>query len=93
MVRVDLVDDGPGIAPENLERVFDPFFTTKETGTGFGLAIVHRIVEENGGSISCESSPEGTRFTLRLPRFERERAEDSGVLELSDSIGGRRFRR
>ena len=93
VVRVDLVDDGPGIAPDNLERVFDPFFTTKETGTGFGLAIVHRIVEENWGSISCESSPEGTRFTLRLPRFERERAEDSGVLELSDSIGGRRFRR
>jgi len=93
VVRIDVVDDGPGIPPENLERVFDPFFTTKESGTGFGLAIVHRIVEENGGTIDCESSPAGTRFTLRLPRFVHEQPDDSGVLELSDSISsGERVR-
>ena len=85
-VIVEVVDDGPGIAPDDLERVFDPFFTTKETGTGFGLAIVNRIVEENGGTINCESSPAGTRFTLRFPRFAPlQRPDDSGVLELTDS--------
>lgn len=83
-VRIDVVDDGPGIPTENLEKIFDPFFTTKESGTGFGLAIVHRIVEENGGTIVCESSPEGTRFSLRLPPFHpRTQADDSGILELS----------
>ncbi len=86
-VRIDVVDDGPGIDPEHLERVFDPFFTTKDTGTGFGLAIVHRMVEENGGTIECESSPEGTRFTLRLPPYvPQNQPDDSGILELTDSV-------
>lgn len=86
-VRIDVTDDGPGIGPEHLERVFDPFFTTKDTGTGFGLAIVHRMVEENGGTIDCESSTEGTRFTLRLPPYTPQNPPgDSGVLELSDSV-------
>jgi signal transduction histidine kinase len=85
-VCIDVSDDGPGIAPDDLERVFDPFFTTKEHGTGFGLAIVNRIVEENGGTITCASSPSGTRFTLRLPRYTpAETPDDSGVLELTDS--------
>ncbi len=87
-VRIDVVDDGPGIPAENLEKIFDPFFTTKESGTGFGLAIVNRIVEENGGTIICESSREGTRFTLRLPPFNlRSQPDDSGILELSAESG------
>ena len=87
-VRIDVVDDGPGIPAENLEKIFDPFFTTKESGTGFGLAIVNRIVEENGGTIICESSPDGTRFTLRLPPFNpRSQPDDSGILELSTESG------
>jgi two-component system sensor histidine kinase PilS (NtrC family) len=80
---IEVSDDGPGIAPEDLERIFDPFFTTKEAGTGFGLAIAHRVVEDNGGTIACRSSPgDGSTFTLRFPRFTAHRAEDSGVLEL-----------
>ncbi|MBV1858027.1 MAG: PAS domain-containing protein [Nannocystaceae bacterium] len=87
IVRIDVTDNGPGIGPEHLERVFDPFFTTKDTGTGFGLAIVHRMVEENGGTIECESSTAGTRFTLRLPAYApQDQPDDSGVLELSDSV-------
>ena len=78
-----VADDGPGIDPEHLERIFDPFFTTKDGGTGFGLAIAHRIVEDNGGRIACESSPgEGCTFTLVFPRHREIRPNDSGVLEL-----------
>ena len=61
-------DQGVGIAEDQLERVFDPFFTTKSEGTGLGLATVHRIVTEHGGTITV-SSELGlcTVFTVRLP--------------------------
>jgi signal transduction histidine kinase len=49
-------------------RIFEPFFTTKKKGTGLGLAIAKQIVEQHGGSIRVESTPEqGTRFTIDLP--------------------------
>jgi two-component system sensor histidine kinase PilS (NtrC family) len=80
---IEVIDDGPGIPSEVLERVFDPFFTTKEAGTGFGLAIAHRVVEDNGGTIVCRSRPgEGCTFTLEFPRYDAHQPEDSGVLEL-----------
>lgn len=65
---VTVADDGVGIAPENLEKIFDPFFTTKAEGTGLGLAMVHRIVDAHGGTISIASTPgAGTTVTVRLP--------------------------
>ncbi len=67
-VVVRVVDDGPGIPKEILERVFDPFFTTKETGTGLGLFIVHQLVQDElGGRIEVLSSEEGTVFAVILP--------------------------
>jgi two-component system sensor histidine kinase HydH len=64
-------DDGPGIPPENKEKVFDPFFTTREKGTGLGLAIVHKIVESHRGEIWVDSplpgKNEGCRFTIAIP--------------------------
>jgi signal transduction histidine kinase len=61
-------DSGPGIPPEDLERVFEPYFTTKEGGTGLGLAIARRIAEEHGGTLEVASAPgEGAAFALRLP--------------------------
>ena len=70
-VDVCVRDEGTGIAPEILERVFDPFFTTKPGGSGLGLATVHRIVEEHGGSLRVESQlGSGTAVWLRLPRAE-----------------------
>jgi len=64
-------DDGPGVPPEDRERVFDPFYTTKAPGegTGLGLANAVRLVEEQGGTLGLGDSPElgGACFTLRLP--------------------------
>jgi two-component system sensor histidine kinase PilS (NtrC family) len=67
-VELAVSDEGPGIPEDQLERIFDPFFTTKERGTGFGLAIVHRIVQDNGGAIELSSTlGQGTSFRLRFP--------------------------
>ena len=70
VAMVAVVDSGPGIAPEDLERVFEPFYTTKEPGkgTGLGLAIVARAVENSGGTIWVTKSREGgAAFRILLP--------------------------
>jgi signal transduction histidine kinase len=67
---VEIADDGPGIAPEDLDRVFDPFFTTKAVGkgTGLGLDTARRIVvDRHRGSITAESEPGRTVFRVWLP--------------------------
>ncbi|MFC2075346.1 ATP-binding protein [Bdellovibrionota bacterium] len=69
-VVITFRDNGPGIPPENLDRIFEPFYTTKEvgTGTGLGLSISYGIIEKHGGKIEVESKPgEGTTFTIRIP--------------------------
>jgi len=61
-------DDGEGMPPEIKEKVFTPFFTTREGGTGLGLPLVRRIVEQHGGSVEISSAlGEGTTVTLVLP--------------------------
>ncbi len=70
-VVVRIVDDGPGIPPENMKRIFDPFFTTKPIGqgTGLGLDIARRIVRWHDGDIAVDSRPGGgrTEFRVTLP--------------------------
>ena len=68
-VRVDIEDDGPPIPPALQVKVFKPFFTTKGKGegTGLGLFLVKRIVEEEGGSVSFTSDKKKTVFSVRLP--------------------------
>jgi two-component system NtrC family sensor kinase len=69
-VRICVVDNGPGIAPQVLPRIFDPFFTTKEVGhgTGLGLSLVYGIVDKHGGAIYAESVVgQGATFTVELP--------------------------
>jgi PAS domain S-box-containing protein len=67
-VRVEIEDSGVGIPPAHADRVFNPFFTTKEQGTGLGLALAHKIVEDHGGAIAFTSAPgAGTTFRVVLP--------------------------
>ncbi|HSK47526.1 MAG TPA: ATP-binding protein [Coriobacteriia bacterium] len=66
-VEVMVADTGPGIAPNDLSKIFDPFFTKRSDGTGLGLTIVHRIIDEHDGHIEVSSSPDGTTFTVSLP--------------------------
>jgi signal transduction histidine kinase len=68
IVEIAFTDNGPGIPPENLEKVFDPFFTTKAQGTGLGLAASRKIIDHHGGKISVKSEVgKGTTFTVQLP--------------------------
>lgn len=77
-VSMQVSDTGPGIPPEIRDRIFEPYFTTRITGTGLGLALVDRIVTQNGGRIEVESEPGlGATFTLRLP-MAAEPAETRG---------------
>jgi two-component system sensor histidine kinase PilS (NtrC family) len=76
LAEISIADTGPGILPENQGKVFDPFFTTKDQGTGLGLTIVHRIVEDYGGEIFLESDGRsGTTFKLHFPLAEEESRE------------------
>lgn len=66
VVEVVFSDNGPGIAPDDMERIFYPFFTTREGGTGLGLAIARKIAEEHGGNIIAESKGQGKGSTFRV---------------------------
>lgn len=67
-VAIEIEDNGVGIAPAVVDRVFNPFFSTKDGGTGLGLALAHKIVDDHGGSIDVRSTlGAGTTFRLILP--------------------------
>jgi len=70
VVRLVVMDNGPGFAPGMLARIFEPYTTTKATGTGLGLAIVHKIVEEHGGRIDVGNRSEGgARISILFRRL------------------------
>jgi nitrogen fixation/metabolism regulation signal transduction histidine kinase len=81
-VELTVCDNGPGFPEEILEHPFEPYVTTKARGTGLGLPIVKKIVEEHGGMISVTSAPEGGAcIMIRLPvgQTEDERANGAGA--------------
>jgi signal transduction histidine kinase len=64
-------DTGPGIAPEDQDRIFEPYFTTKEGGTGLGLALTHKIIREHAGDIRVQSRVgSGATLVITLPLVE-----------------------
>jgi hypothetical protein len=72
-VRVLVSDTGKGIPPGDLEKIFVPFFTTKTQGTGLGLPICKKLIEQNGGNLSVTSRiGEGTTFIIELPATDMQ---------------------
>ena len=68
VIRIAIADTGTGIPASDTNRIFSPFFTTKgERGTGLGLYIARRVVEEHRGTITVQTSDKGTTFTVSLP--------------------------
>jgi signal transduction histidine kinase len=64
---IEVIDNGPGIIPEAINRIFVPFFTTKKTGSGIGLALSRQIMQMHNGSLSVQSElGVKTVFTLRF---------------------------
>jgi signal transduction histidine kinase len=86
-VAIRFEDDGPGMDAETAHKAFDPFYSTREDGTGLGLTIVHRIVDEHDGHVEVTSTPgEGATFTVYLqirqgPTGYADRADDDDMGE------------
>lgn len=71
-VTISVADTGEGMSEEEVGKLFEPFYTTKPRGTGLGLTVVSRVVEQNGGRVGVRSAQgEGTTFSLVLPVAER----------------------
>ncbi|MBM3307684.1 MAG: PAS domain-containing protein [Candidatus Eisenbacteria bacterium] len=99
-IVVRISDTGPGIAPEHLDKLFVPFFTTRAAGSGLGLAVTKRIVDNHGGEITVESREgEGSAFEISLPimhstqEFEHRKlygrtGADGGRTDGAEGTGG-----
>jgi len=90
---VEVADSGVGIPSEHLTRIYDPFFTTKPEGrgTGLGLSVTYGIVQEHGGTLTCDSDPtQGTRFRLVLPLADRGGARVAADTAAADAAAGAR---
>ena len=65
---IRVIDEGSGVAPEDVDKLFDPFFTTKETGTGLGLPVAHQIVGQMGGRLTAHRNRDGgMTFSIAFP--------------------------
>ncbi len=64
---IHIVDTGEGIDPEQVSKIFTPFFTTRDKGSGLGLSICSRIIENHNGVMDIKSSHEGTQLIIKIP--------------------------
>ncbi len=83
-LSVTITDNGPGIAPDMQDHLFDPFVTTKPKGSGLGLALVAKIVGDNGGVIDFKSRPGRTEFRILLPMSKEPMPMD----DVGGELGG-----
>ncbi len=82
LLKIKVIDNGPGVPPAIASRIFEPFFTTKEvgTGTGLGLSIAHSIMAEHQGRIYCEPAPgSGACFVLEFPLVTAQMTEEKST--------------
>jgi signal transduction histidine kinase len=75
-IEIEVADTGPGIKEEDRRRIFEPYYSTKSEGTGMGLAIAKKIIEDNSGTIEVYSKPNfGAVFRISLPNMKEENNE------------------
>jgi len=87
MVKIEVRDEGVGIAPQYLEKIFDPYFTTKQQGNGLGLATTYSIITKHNGTISAFSTlNEGTVFSILLPASNK--VEIKGFINKEEIFSG-----
>jgi two-component system nitrogen regulation sensor histidine kinase GlnL len=66
-VKIDIIDNGPGIDPDIMDRIFYPMITGRADGTGLGLSIAQSLINQHNGLIECYSEPGNTVFSIILP--------------------------
>ena len=66
-VKIEIIDNGPGIKPELMDQIFYPMITSRAEGTGLGLSIAQSLINQHNGLIECESEPGHTVFSIYLP--------------------------
>jgi two-component system nitrogen regulation sensor histidine kinase GlnL len=66
-IRLDIIDNGPGIDNELLDKIFFPLFSGRENGSGLGLSLAQNIITHHNGMIDCSSTPGSTKFSIILP--------------------------
>lgn len=67
VLKIEVIDGGPGVAPEIIKSIFYPMVTGRPEGTGLGLSIAQSLINQHGGLIECDSEPGNTRFSILLP--------------------------
>lgn len=77
-IELQLEDNGPGFPEDILEKIFDPYVTTKTKGTGLGMSIVKKIIEEHGGELWVQNTP-GAQVTIQLPLKETPRGKEDAT--------------
>jgi signal transduction histidine kinase len=85
-VQIEIKDTGVGIPEESLQHIFDPFFTSKDEGSGLGLAVSYKIVQEHGGFVTVESTVgTGTSFFVHVPVGQPVRSIQNDGAQLNEA--------
>ena len=67
-IAINIIDNGTGFSKENIKKIIKPYFTTKPKGSGLGLSIVNKIINDHNGSIKFNSTEDGAKVNITLPK-------------------------